>query len=406
VSENSKIQNLQAASIGIFTLILVIAAAIGLGGYILSTQELSHWRGTPTSQQSAPMMIPGNSLTMRMGVGINLRNETLRITGLSDEGRALATRGVNIDASDYRFLSYDLGAHHPGETVYFVWRSADRPAELSSKILHVGPGQKVTIDLTKHDLWKGEITEVGLDIYGSLRGSPLSVSLLTLHPESPTALLSAILSEWTVFRSWTQKSAHLQRGTPDWAILPPTLAAAAWAGLTLLLLALAYRQRLLRHPAALTGAILLPWVSLDLLWQANLVRQVEESRYLFGGKSHHDKHLADWNSNLYLYAAHLKNKLPAQPGARIFLLHDSEHRTYTRLRAQYYLLPHNIYNYDRYPDKKSIRSGDYILALGSIPGLTYSRQEQLLSWQDRSRHVQLIDEHVEGTLYQVTDGAN
>ena len=68
---------------------------------------------------------------------------------------------------------------------------------------------------------------------------------------------------------------------------------------------------------------------------------------------------------------------------------------------QYYLLPQNVYNYDRYPQKKSTRIGDYILVLGDIKGLDFALESSTLRWNNETLSVKLIDSRRQGTLYKV-----
>jgi hypothetical protein len=75
--------------------------------------------------------------------------------------------------------------------------------------------------------------------------------------------------------------------------------------------------------------------------------------------------------------------------------------TYTRLKAQFYLLPHNIFNYDRFPRKRSSRVGDYILVLGTVNGLEFSPATSTLAWRGKSLPVKLVDSRPDGNLYKV-----
>lgn len=121
-------------------------------------------------------------------------------------------------------------------------------------------------------------------------------------------------------------------------------------------------------------------VGLYLLWQGELETQLNETTYLFAGKTQHEKHLAETDSELYSYAQHLKGEVLPKPCVRIFLLHNSRGHNYTRLRTQLHLLPHNIYNYGRRPQIKHTRPGDYILVLGTIPGLNFNPKRSILTW--------------------------
>jgi hypothetical protein len=122
---------------------------------------------------------------------------------------------------------------------------------------------------------------------------------------------------------------------------------------------------------------------LDLLWQKNLSTQLDETRYLFAGKTQHEKHLADREQALYRYARHLKDHVLPSPGVKIFLLHDSALRGYRRLKAQHYLLPHNVFNFGKLPRENSLQKGDYLLVLDKVGELVYAAESGQLQWHDR-----------------------
>lgn len=154
-------------------------------------------------------------------------------------------------------------------------------------------------------------------------------------------------------------------------------------------------------------ALLVPWLALDMLWQRELNLQFDETRYLFDGKTMDERHLVDQDSEIYRYAKRLKEEvLPAAP-SRVFILHDSAGHNYERLKTQYYLLPHNIYNYGQYPLVNAIRPSDFILMLGDIPGLSYQHALGQLAWGESSTlKVSPLDSDKKGQLFRVTKEAS
>jgi hypothetical protein len=180
------------------------------------------------------------------------------------------------------------------------------------------------------------------------------------------------------------------------------LAIAAWSGLACLLLALASPVARSPRPLGFLFAVAVPWLAIDLLWQSSLFRQLDETRHLFAGKTQQEKHLAGQDNELYRYAAYLKAEVLPEPGTRIFLLYDTAHMTSTRLRAQYYLLPHNIYNYDRFPRPEYSAPGDYVLVLGEVQGLAYERGA--LRWAEQSLPAEPVDLHPMGSVYRIGGG--
>ena len=116
-----------------------------------------------------------------------------------------------------------------------------------------------------------------------------------------------------------------------------------------------------------------------------------------------ERHLADEDSEIYSYAKRLKTEvLPAKP-SRIFILHESLEHDYDRLKTQFYLLPHNIYNYGRFPEKQAVANGDYILVMGTIPGLTYNEATGKLQWKEgQNLDVTLLDRSERGLLFTIS----
>lgn len=383
---------------------LIISAAILVSAFIASNQPAS-------SPGTIELSIPGNKFSVVYG-SARKSVAALKLAELSEDGRAILAYPIQFRADDYTFLEFTITHRNAGQTIYLLWRTRENPGETAHARLFWNGDETTTIDLSKNEAWTGHITELALDIYGDLRGQPIEFHQFTLQPYSASALLSSLRSQWLAHRGWTQKSAHHLLGTQDDLALSPTAAAASWAGLALLLLAISFRiGKSPNYPKRFTAyaaSLLIPWLALDLLWQTELSTQLNETKVLFSGKTQPERHLADWQGPLYKYVTHLKDNALPEPGTRIFLLHDSPHRTLTRLKAQYYLLPHNSYNYDRLPRHEAIREADYILALGEIKGLVFVPETNSLSWKDsgarqQSLAVRLIDSHPQGKLYQVTE---
>ena len=86
----------------------------------------------------------------------------------------------------------------------------------------------------------------------------------------------------------------------------------------------------------------------------------------------------------------------------MFILHDSVGHNFDRLKMQYYLLPHNVYNYGSLPPGELVKEGDYVLVLGAIAGLEYSSEESALKWGSHGRlPATLKHAHARGNLYLV-----
>lgn len=381
---------------------LLISGSVLATGFLLFSSDLSTQRAAANRDDIRPWPFSGGSLIARRGSGEDTESGALRITELHEEPqdtRGIFTRPAGFKAENFPYLEYSVSGQNPETFVYFIWRSATNPEETSYIPLpRVSDEPQIQI-LDGHPEWQGSITEIGIDVYGELRDSTPVVDHLTLLTTSPWYLLRAIWGEWAGLEIWTQRSAHHLMGGPDDPILARPLAMACWAAGALVLLGLArWTLRVDTGMAALL-AILLPWLVTDMLWQRNLSAQLEATRELYSGKTPHEKKLVSRDGALYEYALRLKREVLPAPGAKIYLLHDSPRRFYTRLKMQYYLLPHNIYNFGKYPMPEHLRDGDYLLELEEIPGLEYDEATGTLRWRDQSLPITRVDTDAKGSLY-------
>lgn len=384
-------------------LALMISATALIGGYAIFSPRLAELKAGATGPDARAWTFRGSDLIPRMGLGEETESAGLRITRLEQgiDNRAIFTRRTRAKAADYPFLETTITGRNPAARFYLIWRTEENPEEVHNTILHWAGDEASTYQLAKNRNWRGTIIEVGIDVYGDLRDQETTIQSLTLLPASSDTLLKSIWVEWTALRTWTQKSTNYLLGHTSDGTVSPTFATALWAGLSLAIVALISLVIRSRIPIAYCLAVLLPWICLDLLWQSNLSSQLKETKYLFAGKNQHEKHLADRESALYQYARHLKNEALPKPGSKIFLLRDLSHRDYTRLKMQHYLLPQNIYNYDRLPRPSKLRAGDYLLVLGEIEELSYIPEKGQLRWGKQRLDVELIDDHESGQLFIV-----
>ena len=392
-------------AIGWSGLSLLLSGLILMAGYLVFSSSMAGLRSAQ-APQLAPQSVSGAALVMRVGGGHRTPGLALAVTELRhgvDDGRAIATVLRRFNAADFPVMEYKLAGRRLETYVYFIWRTADDPETVFNTLLPLNAGRGGTLVLGEHESWTGEITEIGFDIYGKLP-EPLLIESLTFLPLPQTwqAALADVWREWLMFEGWSQRSVNFLMATRHPNDLSPVIAIAAWSGLAFLLLALARLMARPPRPLSFLLAVVLPWLTLDLLWQSSLVYRLGETRYLFAGKTQLEKHLADNDSDLYRYAAHLKADVLPAPGTRIFLLENTAHMDYKRLRVQHYLLPHNLYNYDRYPRPEQTAPGDYILILGEVPGLAY--KQGALRWAEKSLPAELIDVHSMGSVYRILGG--
>jgi hypothetical protein len=355
-------------------------------------------------------VIRGDELAIRLGRGAPI-GDTLLVTGLSQfDGRffAIVSRHLRLNAETYDFISVDLQSLGPGQSVSLIWRPAADPENLVVKPLPARAGETVVLRLADFPEWHGTVAEIGLRVSGNSSSSEVRIAGLRLEPYSWRRLLTARWHAWSAPGRWDPGSINHLSGINGSAITSPAPALAAWSLLALLLSWWLCAKA--KTAAGLSAAIVvaLPWLAFDLLWQLRLGDQLDDTRRLFAGKSVHEKHLADIDAEIYLYARLLRDEaLPEEP-TRIHLLRKRKPRTkhdFDRLKLQYYLLPHNIHNFGKRPYLHHSQSSDYLLLLYPVDDFEYDPQEQTLSLGNGEfLAAQLVHDHALGRLFRLGQG--
>jgi hypothetical protein len=268
------------------------------------------------------------------------------------------------------------------------------------------------ITLTDSITEDGVITNLGLVIQGALPAA-LTVHELVLRPIQPgmLQLLEQLWQELWTFEGWGGYSVNFIFGGKADALFPPVIAVALWVVISALvfkaLIVIAYHR--FRSPNIVPIAVffLIGWMILDVRWQIDLWRQLRDTHQLYGSKSLAEKRLVDQDADIYREIREIANFLPEEP-ARIFVVSaDPKGRgttEYLRLRSHYHLLPHNVYSESDQPPATphDAHSGDYVLILKPMKGLSFSQDEQILRWgHDKSIHVALVANTSLGVLFRV-----
>lgn len=377
---------------------LALSAVILLLVYVLTVT------GLPEPHGIGPVSYSGHDFAPRIGSIQKLDAFRIELGSpdTSEEDRFLLTRRSSVDASDFPFLRLSATGIHAKQAVYLIWRSRDNPEQLSHARIPWSGGNRSYLNLANHPQWTGQIIEIGLDIYSSAKHTAITIESLALLPRTGSSQLATVWSEWRLIQPWTLRSINFLRGTTVGPLLSPTLTAAAWSGLSVVILLVVSALARRRVVVPVVIAVLIPWVVLDLSWQRYLGFQLQAAKHDFSGKSMHEKHLAEADSALYRYAVRLKQQVLPDSISRIFILHRLKGHQLQRLKIQYHLLPNNIYNFGKYPLDEHVQAGDFIMVLGNIPDLEYSPQDQALRWEnDKALPVTLIDQDEQGMLYQV-----
>jgi hypothetical protein len=334
---------------------------------------------------------------------IDTVDQVLRLLALHGNRAVISTR-TNFIADDYPFVELEVSGAHPGVNARFFWRSGNSPRQYRGVSLPKLKQSGAALNLAGQEGWGGRIVEIGILVTGNLRNTSLGLEQIEMRPYSNWALLKVVWSEWLSFDTWKQSSINVIGRSAARQLVPLPLAVAAWGLLAALIVWLVVARQTRSFVASLVIVFFGSWLVVDAFWQYRLVQQLNETRFLFAGKSGPDKRRADWDGVLYDYANHLSEHLP-ETSSRIFLIHDNEEseiHDFERLRLQYHLLPHNVHNFWRHPDKRYIRPGEHILVLGRIRALRYDASSRQLIWGEGfSLPVQRLDRHKLGALYRV-----
>ena len=377
---------------------LVVATLIVLGGHLLTG------RSTPSGPTEA-RSINGSEFRLPLGQGIE-RGEAVIASSQPPTPRVLALAPIRFRAENLSLVRVAMNKPGPPVKAFIVWRT-DGPSRQT--FFHPVPWRRhdspALVDMSRHAGWKGNIVQIGLDFYSDEPIEALSIGRVSLLPPGTRLRLQALWQDWTSQTSWSASSINHLRGNTSDSWRTANLMLGAISLLALLIVMLLNRWQGRRFHAIQPGVVLLlPWVINDLLWQGTLSSRLEEARERFHGKTLHQRHLVDADADMYRYARHIKGDLLPEDPARVFIIHPDEGHVLTRLRLQYYLLPHNVFNAGKYP-RDSALPGDYLVVLGTIPGLAFDGENRLLTWPGgQTGPVEAIDHNEHGRVYRLLEG--
>jgi len=310
---------------------------------------------------------------------------------------------VNLDAKTYAILDYKLSNIAPDTTLVLFWRTTANPDGFNTMILPRAHPDQGTVALWPNKHWKNTVTHIGITQHEST-DSASRIDDIVLSPYSTTGMLKAVYADWMSPAHRSHKTINYIKTTSTNSLVYPVPAFAAWAGLTLLiyyLISSIFRKR--RNHQVVVVVLLAAWLILDMRWQTILWHQLIDSKNQYAGKTWREKLQTGNDAGLYTYVERLKkNLLPAAP-SRIFILRKTKRwHEYQRLRIQYFLLPHNSFNFGDIPREDAIRDGDYVLVLDDTGWIRYSNSTKHLYWNDdKSKNALLVDKDPLATLYKV-----
>ena len=197
-------------------------------------------------------------------------------------------------------------------------------------------------------------------------GNKIALTKVELLPAGLVYQLKTIYSNWTTFSAWRASSVNVYKGGGGTAssLLPvPVIATLMVLSLLFYALLLLVFQANLRFNWSVSAIIILIcWLSLDLLWQGRLLRQIAETRVEFSNKTTQEQLAVGPDAELVEFITEVKQRL-ASADARIFVNSASD---YLGMRGAYYLYPRNVYwkrKKSGLPRRKYLHSGDYIVLI-------------------------------------------
>ncbi|WP_231363259.1 MULTISPECIES: hypothetical protein [unclassified Thioalkalivibrio] len=265
---------MQALVAGIVSLFLLVG---GLWVWLATGDRSGHVPG-------AALEIPAETMSLVEGEAAESDDGVhLLDTGARDRAALLVT--LPPELSDIaRFDTLEINLHSPGQRpgLTLIWGEV---GSTTAQHFHVLPPGERMVALEDVADWLDELGLLGLGLEGSqVEGTRLESIVLREANPGFRQVLSDLFRSWGRAMPFSQSTINVIPSSGEPTLVPPTLAAALWLLVALLLLS---GYRLLRHqPFSITGALviaLFAWLALDLRWQVDLVREHRATWEAFQG---------------------------------------------------------------------------------------------------------------------------
>jgi len=337
---------------------VVIAATWNVEGGTFQTREGRDLVAAP--RDAANVRVRGNSVEV-----LNAGNAPVLLN--------LAIRPFQVSGSG--FVMVDTAPLPRGAELALLWvRRTDR-GDLHEQILKLEGDRVVPTLLDENPEWRGEIVAVALGVKNA--SAPVLISEVRLRPMTVRAVLADMVRDWKYFSAWDGRSINVVFGGRDEqrAYLPPLVALAAL--LVAAACAVTARRRQRRIATVwLIVPFMAGWILLDVRWQRQLLLQLAETREAFAHKTVAERHAA-MEHPAFLELVDTALRLLPQTPARVFVTSDFD---YFRLRAGYYLYPHNVLAFD-WADPGVLHRGDFLLMFAKHD-VSFDRADGTLRWSD------------------------
>jgi hypothetical protein len=273
-----------------------------------------------------------------------------------------------IEAAAYPFLHLALDKPSNNLRVLISWKTSEKEHNSHTYRLENKSTNSLWLATSEFPGWTGHIKTLRLVFFGR-SGETVRVRDFSIFPTSPSRQLQAIVSDLTSYVPWKRAAMNSHTGVTKVSSFYPAPLMAAYLILSLLsygLLLLLFRATLKFNWSVVALLFLTCWISLDLVWQNQLLRQLADTYREFSGKSSQEKLAVGPDAQLYNFAAQVKPLLETKD-ARIFV--DSGDK-YRGQRGAYFLYPFNVYWREPFftfphtlPHRDLMHSGDYIVLI-------------------------------------------
>ena len=358
-----------------------------------------------SSKSDYSFIVKGSELTTVVGHAKVIGNSLNVIATNRKDEAIVSIRLSNTRLSEADFLSSRIINSGSNKEVMFFWRTRSTPEYINTFIINT-PNQKTSYtNLEDSKAWTGEVIEVGVFVSGTISpDQPLIINELKFSGSSIPLALKTLVSAGTRFLQWDFKAINGLGGAGSKSQVSFVLLCALWILVSTLLYTVwtKYSARVSHFKLTIFFITLFGWISLDLIWQKDLLQKSRFIQYQYSEVDTTKKHISDRDRDLNNYLDQLKNNFLPDTPSRIFIITALDDYGFSRSRAHFRLLPHNIYSYGMYPKVDYLRNGDWILVIGSIDTLRYNKSQKTLNWgDDKSVQAKLVNQGRFGGLYQV-----
>ena len=357
----------------LFTAALLAAILVASGTYIYLSRSLPENTGE-TFQQ------PAAGFKFAFGSG-NPTGGLMLVDQFADGYALLSSGRVNIQAENYRVLSYTWVPPQMLQEAAFFWRLAVDPQNVSRIDITI-PGTQF-IDLSTEPEWQGNVIEFGFLLAGD-NGKAVEIGEVSLIPDSLDIRLQLTWKAWITFEEWSQQSINFLYGGDFRQVVGLPMLIVTWLVLTLLFMWLFQRFGTNRGSRSLLMiAIMLflaSWMLLDIRWATNNIRQIRLSLGTYLQTDEQQRLSSALDGEIYQYVQRLKSTVLGKQNARILIVGDENAIDYYNSRAKYHLLPHSVYVTGRFAKELAPENIDFVLFFGdpanlvNVPG--WNRQWQ------------------------------